>query len=113
MVRLRSAGGLTSRTTSLSRPMVTASPAPGTLPSGQDLGSDHSDRLTDAGGAWAGVSIFMPAWASWAATWVPTPSRRAAGRSAERRNRRDFTRMALVLSHRGLRAPHFLIKLDY
>ena len=59
IVRLRSAGGLTSRTTSLSRPMVTASPARGTLPSGQDLGSDHSDRLTDEGGACAGAGIFM------------------------------------------------------
>ena len=51
-VRLRSAGGLTSSMTSMSRPIVTLSPAAGTLPSGQAAGSDQFVALTDASASW-------------------------------------------------------------
>src|SRR6185437_3647093 len=107
MVRLRSAGGLTSSTMSLSRGMVTASPARGALPSGQEAGLDHSDRLTADGAAAADAGIFMPAWASWANAWAPPPSMRAAGSSEERTSRRDGMLMASVLI--GTAGPAFLM----
>src|SRR5215469_13796882 len=108
MVRLRSAGGVTSRRMFLSLAMVTASPAPGTLPSGQEAGLDHNDCLTAEGAVWAFAGIFMPACASCARASAPRPSIRAAGASHDRRNRRECVRMTLVLSHSGLRAPQFL-----
>src|SRR5690348_13850370 len=108
MVRLRRAGGVTSRTMFWSLAMVTASPARGTLPPGQDDGLDQSDSLAGEAAALADAGIFMPACASWANAGAAAPSIRAAGSSMERRDRRDGVPMALVLSQSGLRAPVFL-----
>src|SRR6202012_3769152 len=65
MVRLRRAGGVTSRRMFLSLPMGTASPARGALPPGQDAGADQRVCATPEDGAWAAAGIFMPACASW------------------------------------------------
>ena len=76
IVRPPSAGGLTSRTTSLPAAMVTLSPAPGTFPSGQVAASDQRACVADGD---------RP---SWAWTTAKTPTSRNAGRSDARRNER-------------------------
>src|SRR6516162_1907175 len=105
MVRLRRAGGVTSRTMFLSFPMVTASPAFGTFPSGQDLGSDQRVCATPEAGAWTGMLILE--WSSCALAGAQTPSSRDAGSSQDNGNRRDGMRMTLI-PHAERRVPHIL-----
>ena len=85
IVRPPSAGGLTSRITSLSLAMVTLSPATGTLLLGQVAGSDHFVAL-------AGAPAF------WAWTTANTPPSRTAGTSDTRRTERFFLLMTSTLA---------------
>src|SRR4029450_13784910 len=88
-VRPPSAGGLTSRRTSLPVGMVTLSPAAGTLRSGQVAASDQRVCLT------AGD------FPSWACTTATTLASRNAGRSDARRNERRGLLTALTPSEKG------------
>src|SRR5690606_28845149 len=105
MVRLRRAGGLTSRTTCMSRAMVTASPSAGTLPSGHAAGSDQRSVRTSEERESAGASAWSWAWPSWAA--APGPNIRAAGKIKETRYRPGCKRMSFIPSH-GTLCPAFV-----
>src|SRR5688500_14920303 len=109
-VRLRSAGGSTSSTTSVSRAIVTASPARGTLPSGQAAGSDQRTVLTGADGVTAAAAAWS--WLSCAATPDGAPSIRA-GSSKENRYRPGRMRITFIPSVGTRRVPHRLFEDDF
>src|ERR1043165_1649434 len=86
IVRPFSAGGLTSRTTSLPAAMVTLSPARGTCLSGQVAGSDQRAGL---------AAVDFPSWAWRTANALTT---RNAGRSEARRKERTEEQTAHLQS---------------